>query len=468
MNIRKFVVSLFFLIQGHISFAQNEKPNVVFILIDDLGYGDLANYGHLIAKTPNIDKFAKQGIKFTNFYSPSPLCSPSRASMLTGRTPYRLGIQSWIPEGDNVYLRQHEITIANLLKNNGYQCFLSGKWHLNGGLNEKTHSQPQDAGFDKWTALHAFAIPNHKDPINFFEDGKPLGKIEGYSGTIVVDKAIQYLEERDKNKPFFLYLPMNEVHGQIASPSKYLKKYNKYIKEDIDLVNLKDNGPGEYYANITFMDSEIGRVLKYLDKKGLDKNTLVIFASDNGPVTSQWRKFYEINLNGSTGGFRGRKADLYDGGIHVPALMRFPSQIKPGLVSSEPIHGYDFFPTIFSMLNVPIPKDREIDGVDISPLFTEKPISRNKPLFWAFEMRPSDDPEGYFYAARDGDWKIITDFEVKKVKLFNLKIDRFEVNEVSKANPEIVNKLKTYILEMKKSIELDPLRPKDVSAPNMD
>ena len=448
--------------------AQQEKPNVIFILIDDLGFGDLGNYGHLIAKTPNIDKFTKQGIKFTNFYSPSPLCSPSRASMLTGRTPYRLGIQSWIPEGDNVYLRQNEITMGNLLKNNGYQCFLSGKWHLNGGLNEKTHSQPNEASFDKWMALHAFAIPNHKDPINFYEDGKPLGKIEGYSGTIVVNKALEYLETRDKNKPFFLYLPMNEVHGQIASPPKYLKKYSKYIKEEIDLEHLKDNGPGEYYANITFMDSEIGRILNYLDKKRLDKNTIVIFASDNGPVTNQWRKFYEINLNGSTGGFRGRKADLYEGGIHVPAIIRYPGFIEPGLVSSEPIHGYDFFPTLFSILNIPIPKDREIDGIDISPLFKKKTIVRNKPLFWAFETRPADDPEGYFYAARDGDWKIITDYNVSKVKLFNLKNDRFEVNEISKTNPEIVNKLKAYILEMKVSIENDPLRPKNVSAPNMD
>jgi arylsulfatase A-like enzyme len=463
-----FSIALFLIMFFGKVFSQNKNPNVVFILIDDLGYGDLANYGHLIAKTPNIDKFAKQGIKFTDFYSPSPLCSPSRASMLTGRTPYRLGIQSWIPEGDNVYLRQQEVTMANILKNNGYQCFLSGKWHLNGGLNEKSHSQPQDSGFDRWMALHAFAIPNHKDPVNFFEDGKPLGKLEGYSGTIAVDKAIQYLEERDKNQPFFLYLPMNEVHGQIASPAKFLKKYNKYIREDVNLAILKDNGPGEYYANITFMDYEIGRILKYLENNCLDKNTIVLFASDNGPVTSQWRKFYEINLHGSTGGFRGRKADLFDGGIHVPAIIRYPKEIKSGIICSEPVHGYDLFPTLFSMLKIPIPKDREIDGMDISPLFKENAISRNKPLFWAFETRSADDPEGFFYAARDGDWKIITDFEVKKVKLYNLKIDRFEVNEVSKTNPKIAEKLKSYILEMKMSIEKDPLRPKDVSAPNME
>jgi arylsulfatase A-like enzyme len=446
--------------------AQVEKPNVVFILIDDLGYGDLANYGHQYAKTPNIDKLAKQGVKFTNFYSPSPLCSPSRASMLTGRTPFRLGIQSWIPEGENVYLRQEEVTMSNILKDNGYQCFLSGKWHLNGGLSETKHAQPKDAGFDKWMALHAFAIPNHKDPTNFYEDGKPLGKTEGYSGTIVVDKALEYLNKRDKTKPFFLYLPMNEVHGEIASPEKFLKMYKKHTREEIDLVNLKDNGPGEYYANITFMDDEIGRVLKYLDKNDLAKNTIVIFTSDNGPVTSQWRKHWEVNLNGSTGGFRGRKADLYEGGIRVPAIMRFPAQIKPGLVCDEPVHGYDFFPTLFSMLKMPIPQDRIIDGTDISPLLTKKPFVRDKPLFWAFELRPADDPEGYFYAARDGDWKIITDFDVKKVKLFNLKKDRFEVHEVSKANPQVTEKLKAYIVQMKQSIENDPLRPKDVGSPN--
>lgn len=461
----------FILLQSCTSISKSvstTKPNVLFILIDDLGYGDLACYGHLIAATPNIDRLAKEGIKFTNFYSPSPLCSPSRASMLTGRTPYRLGIQSWIPEGDNVYLRQHEVTMANLLKQNGYQCFMSGKWHLNGGLNEVRHSQPSDAGFDQWMALHAYAIPNHKNPVNFYEDGKPLEMVEGYSGQIVVDKALVYLDNRDTSKPFFLYLAMNEVHGQIASPDNYLNKYKKYMKGEVDLVNLKDNGPGEYYANITYMDAQIGRVLDYLDKQGIDENTLVIFASDNGPVTSQWRKFYEVNLYGNTGGLRGRKADLFDGGIHVPAIIRYPSQITPNTISEEPMHGYDLFPTLFSMLNITIPQDRIIDGMDISPLFSGQALQRDKPLFWAFETRPDDDPEGYYYAARNGDWKIITDYNLEKVKLYHLKSDPYEVREVSKENLEIVENLLGFIQEMKVSIEEDPLRPRDVSSPNME
>ncbi len=187
--------------------GQESRPNVVFILADDLGYGDLACYGHRHLKTPHLDQLAQEGMTFSNFYSPSPLCSPARAAFLTGRTPYRTGIKSWIPQGENVYLHQQELTLANLLKQHNYQTFLSGKWHLNGGLDDPTHPQPNDHGFDKWLALHAFAIPNHKNPNNFFEDGKALGELEGFAAQIAVDKAMAYLEGRDPRKPFFLYLP---------------------------------------------------------------------------------------------------------------------------------------------------------------------------------------------------------------------------------------------------------------------
>jgi len=223
-------------------FAQNTQPNIVFILADDLGYGDLAAYGHRHIKTPHLDKLADEGIKFTNFYSPSPLCSPARAGFLTGRTPYRTGIQSWIPQEEDIYLHPEEKTIATLLKAQGYQTFLAGKWHLNGGLADQKHTQPDKHGFDKWLALHAFALPTHKNPNNFYEDGKAMGEMEGFSAQIAVDKSIDYLRHRDKDKPFFLYLPMAEV--------------------EIDLKNLKNRGPGEYFANVTYMDHQIGRLLE--------------------------------------------------------------------------------------------------------------------------------------------------------------------------------------------------------------
>ena len=215
--------------------AQKNQPDIVFILADDLGYGDLASYGHRHIKTPHLDKLAEEGIKFTDFYSPSPLCSPSRAGFLTGRTPYRTGIKSWIPQGEAIYLHQEEKTIATLLKEQGYQTFLAGKWHLNGGLEDKKHTQPQDHGFDKWLALHAFALPTHKNPDNFYEDGKAKGVMEGFSADIAVDKSIEYLTNRDKSKPFFLYLPMAEVHSEIASPDAFNAQYSEFTEGEIDL-----------------------------------------------------------------------------------------------------------------------------------------------------------------------------------------------------------------------------------------
>jgi len=438
---------------------QAQKPNVVLILADDLGYGDLASYGHQHIKTPALDQLAKEGMKFTNFYSPSPLCSPSRASILTGRTPFRTGIKSWIPQGKDIYLHQQETTLATILSKNGYQTFLSGKWHLNGGLDEARHTQPQDHGFDQWMALHAFALPNHKNPNNIFEDGKPLGEIEGFTADIFVDQAIEYLEDRDQNKPFFLYLPMAEPHSEIASPDDFNAQYASFTKGTIDLKKLSNRGPGEYYANIAYMDHQIGRLLQFLDDKKLTDNTIVVFLSDNGPVTIEWRHWYEVNLFGDTGGLRGRKADLFDGGIRVPCIIRYPKLIKPNSISDHPLHGYDLVPTLCSVLNVPLPSNYEVDGFDFSGIWNGKKTARAEPLFWAFETRADDNPSGFQYAVRDGDWKLITDAAVQKTLLFNLADDPFEVKDLSKLNPKIVSRLKDAIIVKKDKIKNDPLRP---------
>ncbi len=440
--------------------AQNIQPNIVFILADDLGYGDLASCGHRHIKTPYLDKLAKEGIKFTNFYSPSPLCSPSRAGFLTGRTPYRTGIQSWIPQGEDIYLHPEEKTIATVLKEQGYQTFLAGKWHLNGGLNDLKHTQPNQHGFDKWFALHAFALPTHKDPNNFYEDGKSRGVIEGFSAQIAVDKSIEYLTTRDENKPFFLYLPMAEVHSEIASPDAFNAQYSEFTKGEIDLKNLKNRGPGEYYANVTYMDNQIGRLLESLDDMGLRENTIVIFTSDNGPVTTDWRKWWEVNMYGETGGLRGRKADLYEGGLKVPCIIRYPNHITPGALTDEPAHGYDLLPTICGLLNIPAPSDRVIDGINLSPIFNNQIFTRKDPLFWAFQTRSGDAPEGYLYAVRDGKWKLISDKKVEKTLLYNLETDPYETRELSQNHREVVRRLTDFIKKQKESIQRDSLRPK--------
>lgn len=439
--------------------AQDAKPNVVFILADDLGYGDLSSYGHRHIETPHLDQLAKQGLTLTNFYSPSPLCSPARASFLTGRTPYRTGIKSWIPQGTDVYLHEQELTLATLLKQYNYQTFLSGKWHLNGGLENKQQPQPNDHGFDKWLALHAFATPNHQNPNNFFEDGKALGELEGFAAQIAADKAIEYLEGRDPEKPFFLFLPLAEPHSEIASPSEFNRKYQSFTDGEIDLDHVKARGPGEYYANITHMDYQIGRVLQKLKELRLEENTIVVFTSDNGPVTADWRQWWEVNMYGETAGLRGRKGDLYEGGLRVPCLIRYPNHIAPGIVSNEPTHGYDLFPTLCAQLNIPVPDEREIDGIDISPIFQQKSLERSTPLFWAFRTALGNRAETYQYAVRWHNWKMITTESLDKTLLYDLEGDPYETRELSAIFPEIVSKLRAFIEEKKHSISHDPLRP---------
>ncbi len=440
--------------------GQEVRPNIVFILVDDLGYGDLGVYGHPHIHTPHLDKLAGEGIRFTDFYSPSPLCSPARAGMLTGRTPFRTGIQSWIPEGEQVYLRKRERTLAAILQDHGYQTYMTGKWHLNGGLGDANFPQPEDHGFDDWMALHAFAIPHHQNPTNFYENGVPLGVVEGFSAGIVMNKALDFLIRRDTARPFFLYVPMNEPHSEIASPPEFNGMYRAFTKGTIDPNVLEYRGPGEYYANITYMDHQVGRLMDQLDRLGLRENTLVVFTSDNGPVTEQWRKPWEVNMFGSTGGFRGRKGDLFEGGIRVPCFMRLPGAIEAGTVSEVPVHGYDFLPTICGLLDLPLPADRPIDGIDISPVFQGEIPVRESPLFWAFVLQSDQDPPGYYYAVREGDWKCISDYDVEKTLLYNLASDPYELTELSVKHPEVVKRLQEKIRAMKKSIAEDPIRPR--------
>jgi len=443
---------------------RGQRPNIVLMYVDDLGYGDLESYGHPVIKTPNIDRLASQGLKMTAFYAPSPLCSPSRAALLTGRTPYRTGIQSWIPQDTDAYLSEKEITIATALKQNGYQTAIVGKWHLNGGLDRDDQAQPIDHGFDHNYVLHAFPLPHQQNPTNFYANGKPIGEVKGFTAEIVVNESKRWLEARDPKAPFFLYMPFVEPHATIHSPEKYLKQYAKYTSgKPVPVVNgqpsfpegIEARGPGEYYANISHLDNQIGQFLEFIDQSGLADDTVVIFLSDNGPVTTNWRAWWEVNLYGDTGGYRGRKADLYEGGIRVPGIIRYQKLIKPGTVSDQPVNGYDMFPTLLSILNIDPPTDRVIDGVDISPMFRGNDINREKPLFWAF---PAAD-NAPNYVVQRGSWKLLANSSQEPIALFNLKTDRLEMNNLLRQEQEVVKALHTEMLIYIADVKDDPLRP---------
>lgn len=474
------------LLGGNIVLAQEqtneEQPNLVIFYVDDLGYGDLGSYGHPVLKTPNIDKLAEAGIKYTQYYSPSPLCSPSRAGMLTGRTPYRTGIRSWIPHGQDVHLGENEITIANLLQDKGYDTAIMGKVHLNGGIDMKDQPQVDDMGFQ-----YSFIIPggfakNKKVktsnpqngfrsgklyPDNFWRNGEAVGPTSKFSAELVTDEVVDYLTQQKGDKPFFLYIPYSEVHTPIASPDRILNMYSDYrtgfAKKNpdafyFDWKNLPYRGQGEYYANITFMDEQLGRVVDKIKQMGEEDNTIIIFTSDNGPVTREARKPWELNMAGETGGFRGRKDNLLEGGIRVPAIFKYKS-IKPGQVSDEPVYGLDILPTLAQLMHFDLPSDRTLDGQSIVPTFSGNALEREKPMIWTIDMPFQDDAINE-WAIRVGDWKLILDRDEQPKYLFNLKDDKYEVwNQVGKQD-EIQKSLMEKFEIYKKDIETDSIMKK--------
>jgi arylsulfatase A-like enzyme len=434
---------LLFLLAGAASLA--EQPNILLIYVDDLGFGDLGSYGHPVIRTPHIDGLAREGMTFTNYYAPSALCSPSRAAVLTGRTPYRTGIKSWIPENSGVFLRDEEVTLAEVLKAQGYATALVGKWHLNSDLGSNDEPQPTDQGFDYFYGHNAFQVPTNRNPANVYRDRELLPPQEGYTAQLYVDEAIGWLTEKDGDQPFFLFLGMAEPHTPIENPDEYNAMYAQYTNgpivpipsggPEIPVDLLIPRGPGEYYANITYMDAQLGRLLQWLDREGLADNTVVVFTSDNGPVTSDWINWWETNAYGSTGGYRGRKHYLYEGGIRVPAIIRYPAMIEAASTSDELVVGTDLFVTLARLGGATVPDDRPIDGIDVREVFSGGKLPQ-RTVFWAL-----DSVSDLEFVIRRGDWKLFLDREGNPQALYDLATDPLEFFDRSAAEPDIVRDL---------------------------
>lgn len=442
--------------------AANNQPNILLIYVDDLGYGDLASFGHPVIQTPNLDKLAAEGLKLTNYYAPSALCSPSRAGLLTGRHPYRTGIKTWIPANSGVFLREEETTLAEILKNRGYVTALVGKWHLNSNLADMEETQPVEHGFDYAFGHNAFQIPTNRNPTNIFRNGKALGMQEGYTAEIYANEAIRWLRQQKSGSPFFMLLSMAEPHSQFENPPEYNSMYKQYTRGEIIPISssggiprekLIPRGPGEYYANITYMDAQLGRVLNELDLQGLTDDTIIVFASDNGPVTSSWRTWWEVNAYGSTGGLRGRKHFLYEGGIKVPAIIKYPRLIDEGSSSNQAVVGMDLFVTLANLAGADVPGDRPIDGVNIEAVFRGEQLE-SRVMFWAI---PTDtDIE---YVVRKNNWKLFIDKYYKPVELYNLTDDPLEFFNVLRQEEAVSRDLMAIFTDMIGSIEEDPFRP---------
>ena len=413
-----------------------QTPNIVIFLVDDMGWGDLGCYGNEVIHSPHLDKFATEGIRFTQCYSACGVCSPSRSSILTGRTPYRNGVWRWIPGGHSCHLRESEITLPEVLRDNGYDTCHVGKWHLNGHFNSDKHPQPNDHGYNHWMATQNNAAPSHKNPNNFVLNGKRMGKLDGFSAPLVAREGVRWLKDvRDRKKPFLLSVWTHEPHLPIESAEEFMKPY----------AGINDEGIRQYNGNITQLDHAFGIVMEGLDALGLRENTIVFFTSDNGPEGRGTKG----RTRGSTGGLRGRKRDSHEGGIRVAGLVRWPGKIMPGSVSDVPVIGSDIFSTVLDITDIPLPDDRTIDGVSMVPAFDDKQLTRPVPLFWRTRIAPA----ASHAALRIGDWKLIANQAFDKFQLYEIQRDWREQNDLAAEKPAKLAEMKKVFFEVLDGIE---------------
>jgi arylsulfatase A len=439
---------LFLLTLGGLTFTASfasagdaaKPPNIVIVLADDMGWGDLGSYGHPVIKSPNLDKFATQGMRFTQGYSASGVCSPSRSAIMTGRTPYRNGVFNWIPDGSEVHLRSSEITFATLLRRLGFTTCHVGKWHLNGLFNNAKQPQPNDHGYDWWLATQNNAAPSHKNPKNFVRNGKPVGEVKGYSSQIIVDEAIDWLKkERDKTKPFLLSVWFHEPHLPIESDPKFQSYYPDLVRNDPDKA--------QHHGNITQADDAFGRLMQTLADLNLAENTIVIFTSDNGPEGNG----NNGRTRGSTGGLRGRKRSIYEGGIRVPFMVRWPGHIPAGKTSDQPVVGTDIFATVCEITKVPLTKDRVLDSVSIVPAFSGKTIARARPMYWRCPIAP----EEFKIAMREGDYTLLANPALTKFEMYNLRADVKQTDDLVKKDPDRFEAMKKTLQKLNAEIEAE-------------
>lgn len=407
---------------------ERRLPNFVILLADDLGYGDLGAYGHPKIKTPHLDRLAASGLRLTDYHADMPVCSPSRAALLTGRNPNRYGIYDWISANSGVFLPREEITVARLLKSAKYRTAHIGKWHLSSRL-DGSEPTPADHGFDHWFSTQNNAAPSHQDPINFVRNGQRVGPVSGHSSAVIADEAIRVMNDF-RAEPFALFVWFHATHEPIATPKVFTDMY----------TDPGDAPASIYYGSVSLLDQEVGRLLRALDSLGLREDTFVMFASDNGPASRTGPG--TSRSYGSPGPLRGMKLSLYEGGHRVPAFIRWPRRLRPGQVSDEPVFGTDLLPTLCEIAGIDVPRDRALDGASWVPLFERHPISRRVPMYWEYVKTQKNTianrQDKWQYALRQGEWKLLADASLGAFELYNLLSDRAETTDLAGRHAERV------------------------------
>jgi arylsulfatase A len=326
------------------------------------------------------------------------------------------------------------------LKKAGYQTCHVGKWHCNGHFNSTEQPQPGDHGFDHWFSTQNNAAPSHKNPVNFVRNGKPVGPLDGYSSQIIVDEALTWLSGRDTTRPFLLMVWLHSPHEPIATENSFAEPYT---------LAAETPQQAEYFGNVTQLDHEVGRLLKSLDDSGLRDSSFVYFSSDNGPETLKRYKGAERSY-GSPSPLRGMKLHMYEGGIRVPGMIRWPGHTKAGQTVHAPVASYDLLPTVCAIAGVKLPSDRALDGASLLPLFEGQPVARTKPLYWQYD-RAIGGPNRV--AMRDGDWKLLANADLSKFELYNLRSDLSEQHDLAASEPaklaELAARLKQIHADVK-------------------
>jgi arylsulfatase A len=441
-----------------------EKPNVVFILMDDLGYSDAGCYGSKFYKTPHVDQLAADGLRFTDNYAACPVCSPTRAALMTGKYPARLNLTDWLPgrpdRPDQKLLRPvirqelplDEVTIAEALKAAGYATGHVGKWHLGGpGFG------PEKRGFDSNVAgTQAGSPPGYFAP---FKDGKGNflpGLEKAEEGEYLTDRLTTEAEkfiEQNKDKPFFLYLAHFAVHVPLKAKADVIAKYKKGEPGT-------QNNP-VYAAMVESMDDSVGRIVKKLDELKLTERTLVVFTSDNGGLCVVEGPDTPSTINTP---LREGKGYLYEGGIRVPLVVRWPGVVKAGGVTATPVSSIDFFPTLLEACGAK--SDAKVDGLSLLPVLKENAGLKRDALYWHYPHYSNQGgrPGG---AVRAGDWKLIEFYENDRRELFNLKEDVSESRNRAEDKPELVKELAAKLEAWRKETDARMPKPNPDYVPNL-
>jgi len=431
--------------------APARKPNLIFILADDLGWGDLGCYGNTRIKTPHLDRLAKQGTLFTQFYVNGSVCSPSRCAFMTGQYPARHKIHGHYatPElnskrGMSQWLDPKVPNVAALLKSAGYRTAHYGKWHLGHGSN----APPLSAyGFDDARAYGGNPQGWDEPPETFFAK----------STRVFVDETLRFIRT-NREQTFYVQLwtlmphaPLNPTDEQMA-PYNWLSWRNGEYHKSAATI---------YYSLVADLDAQVGRLLGELDELGLATNTLVMFSSDNGPEDIHLAEAGHSGI-GSAGPFRGRKRSLYEGGIRVPGIVRWPGKVPAGVVDQTSVlAGVDWLPTVCRFVGIPIPAAHKLDGEDVSDILLGKPRPRTTPLLWEWRFHIFGEPfhRSPILAIREGDWSLLLNPDRSRVELYDLPRDPTQLNNLAEKHPDTVAALAGKALDWQATLPKGPLDP---------